>query len=93
MLVDDPLNNGQTYTCPLKFIIGMKPLKYAKELMHVVHIKPGAVITYAKDYLVMLHRRTYPNVRSVCFGGILDGIGQQVDHNTCHQGCISQHRV
>ena len=42
--MNDPLNDSQAHTCTGKFICRMKPLKYAKKFMHILHIKAYTII-------------------------------------------------
>src|SRR5262249_15010367 len=77
--VNDALNGCQTYPGALKFISTMQPLKYAEQLVDILHIKSDAVVPYKDVCAVCTHVRR----ADLDFGGAarareFDRIGEQV---------------
>ncbi|WFU39113.1 hypothetical protein QA640_32705 [Bradyrhizobium sp. CB82] len=54
MSVDDALNGGEPYSSAFKLFRQVQALKHTKELVHIPHIKAGAVISHEQLCLISL---------------------------------------
>jgi hypothetical protein len=76
---DDPLHNGEAHASPLVFIGAMEPLEHPEELIGMMHIEAGAIISDK------VHRRAvrFRSAADLDGGGVsvarkLDRVAEQV---------------
>src|SRR5271169_2936683 len=68
-------------TCAFKFFLGMEPLKYAKELVRISHVKPNSIVRDGADefiFLIFASDLDFGLKTSACK---LDCIGDEIDNH------------
>jgi hypothetical protein len=72
------LRCGQAYSCSLKLFGAVQPLKYAEELVRVLHVEANAVIGNKINVLAVLELRPDFNLWVVRSAGVLDRVGKKI---------------
>src|ERR1700733_5254399 len=89
MSLDDTLNRRKSDTGAFKCLAGMQALKYAKELIHVLHIEADTVVPHEHHNLIFARF----GASNLDFGlgaspRKLDGIGEKINKYQPQHGTI-----
>jgi hypothetical protein len=75
-----PLYSSQPYASAFKRFLPVKTLEYAKQLMHVLHIKTDSIVSNEDDYLIL--SAVGATDLNLCFGARareFNGVGEKID--------------
>src|SRR5258708_5068067 len=90
MAVDDTLNGGQSYSGALKLFGQMQALKDAEQLVHVLHVKAGAVVPHEHlDFFFIAVDTANLDFGRPSHACEFDRVGNEVDDDQPQHGTVS----
>src|ERR1035437_8433180 len=92
MTGDNALNIGQANPGSLEFLLGMQALKYAKELVGVLHVKAYSVIRNNESDFAVAFPGADLDSGHISLPGEFDSVPQQVGPNLTEQGEVTSDR-
>ena len=93
MAMDDALNGSQSYSIAFKLLSKMQTLKHAEQLVCILHVKAGAVVSHEHLYFIPIS----VHAADLDFGPSsqareFDRIGNKVDNNQLQHGTSRRDR-
>src|SRR5450756_1084962 len=82
---DDALHDGQANPRAFKILRPVEPLEHAKQLVHILHIKPNTVVAHKINIFAVFARATNLHDGRCPVTGVLDRVGLQVDPDLLQQ--------
>ena len=88
--MDDALHGGQSYSGALELFRQMQALKYAEQLVDVLHVKAGAVVPHEHfEFLLLVVVTTNLDFGRLSHATEFDRVRDKVDDDQSQHGTVS----
>lgn len=89
---DDPAHVGQAHAIALELFLAVQALEYAEQLVGVVGIKAYPVVPHEDAPVVRAFFNSDLNDCLGAWGGVSQGIGEQIFHDLPEQAEVTHHQ-